>query len=125
MNADAYYLSSLDSERLAPTRVCTFLKPLRFDTGKECALARLSPPVIGQPFGLGEDIDVVAIANRHEGEGLFPILTFPCFVFVARSLIDDIEDRSVISSTDVEVIGWGELYRTKHDADNHVFEESK
>ena len=121
MSPEAYYLSSLDSTKFGVTRVCVFQKRLRFQTGKECALVKVGPPVIGQDYGLVEDIDLFLIANRHEGEGLSPVKECSCFVFIARPLIDDIEIRDEIAKEDVEIVAWGELYRTKADADQHVF----
>jgi len=119
---EIYYLSSLDSVKFAPTRECTFLKRLRFRTGKECVLVRLSPPVVGQEYGVGTDIEDFILTNRHEGEEFSPITSFPCFVFIARLLIENPDVPHEIDTHDVEVVAWGELYRTKHDADKHVFD---
>ena len=116
-----YYLSSLDSKKFKVTRECKSIKQLRFDSGKNCMLVKISPPVIGQDYGLGTDIEKFILTNRHEGENINSIKTFPFFVFIARPLINDIELRDKISIQDVEVVAWGELYRTKHDADNNVF----
>jgi hypothetical protein len=122
MATETYFLSSLDSTRFSITRACVFQKRLRFQTGKECVLVTVSPPVIGQEFGLGVDCDSFVIATRHEGEGLSPIKRFPCFVYITRPLIDGIEARDEIRKEDVAIIAWGELYRTKVDADQHVFD---
>jgi hypothetical protein len=118
-----YYLSSLDSHRFSPTRECVFIKRLRFGTGKECALVHLSPGVVGQEYGSLEDLEFFVLANRHEGESLFSIKSFPCFVFISRPLVDNVKNFDEISSDDVEIIAWGELYRSKYDADNHVFDQ--
>ena len=100
-----------------------FKRRLRFRTGKECALVAVSPAVIGQEYGLADDIDSLLVTTRYEGDSLSPIKKFPCFVFIARLLIADIEERDEIEKGDVEVIAWGELYRTKTDADLHVFDK--
>jgi len=122
MNGDVYYLSSLDSTTFEPTRKCRFLNKLTFDTGKECVFAELEPPVVGQQFGTREDIKYVVLANRHEGDTLFPIKEFPCFVFITRPLIENIFNIPVITKDDLHILAWGELYRTASDADNHVFD---
>ncbi len=121
VNTETYFLSSLESARFGVPRECVFVKRLRFQTGKECILARINPPVIGQDFGVADDIDLVLLSNRHEGEGPSPIKEFPCFVFIARPLSADVERRAEIAREDVQVIAWGELYRTKADAERHVF----
>lgn len=117
-----YFLSSMESEQFRQPRRCIFLRKLRFTTEKICFLAKLSPPVIGQRFGLGEDLEKFILASRHEGESLDPIESFPCFVFIARPLIPDVDSRCHISDEDVEVVAWGELYRTRKDAENHIFD---
>lgn len=118
---DVYYLSSLDSKLLKETRECVFVRRMHFDSGKEIVLAKIDPPLLGQKFGLYEDVDTVIFANRHKGESLPPVANFPCFVFVARPIRHHIEMLDVIGTDDVEIVGWGELYRTRTDADNHVF----
>ena len=123
MITETYYLSSLESTKFSVTRECVFQKRLRFRTGKECVLVKVCPPVIGQEYGVAEDIDLFVLTARHEGRGLFPIKAFPCFVFIARPLTDGIETRGEIGKEDVEVVAWGELYRTKSDADQHVFDK--
>ncbi len=117
-----YFLSSLDSSRFEPVRECVLVKPLAFDTGKQCALVRLNPPVNGQDFNLGVDIETVVLANRHEGATLFPIDEFPCFVLIARPLKAEVVDGETITRHDVEIVGTGELYRLRVDAESHAFE---
>lgn len=119
---DIVYLSSLESTRFEPVRDCRLVKQLSFGTGKQCALMKINPPVVGQDFNERADIDTVLIANRHEGETLFPINEFPCFVFICRPLIKGIEGRETVAKDEVEIIGWGELYRSRSDALNHIFD---
>jgi hypothetical protein len=117
-----YFLSSLDSYVLEPTRVCKFTSFARFNTGKECVLATVAPPIPGEPFGLSEDISRVLLSIRHEGDSLSAIAEFPCFVHVARLLREIEDDDDAISSSEVESIAWGELYRSQYDAEHHVFD---
>lgn len=119
-----YYLSSLESARFEPVRECELVKRMAFDTGKQCALVKVSPAVVGQPWGLADDIEFFVLANRHEGEELFPVSGFPCFVHVARLRTEEVMEREVISASDLENVAWCELYRTRSDADNHVFLKS-
>ncbi len=116
------YLSSLESKTFEPTRKCRFLKKLIFDTGKECMLVELDPPVNGQDFGISEDIKRVVLSSRHEGDSLFPVKEFPCFVFITTSLVEDITACERITNSDLQILAWGELYRTASDADAHIFD---
>ena len=117
-----YYLSSLESKIFSKTRQCFFLKTLHFDSGKECVLAKITPSVIGQDFGSAEDIEYVVLASRHEGDSLSLMTEFPYSVFIAKSLINDIDSKLIISESDLQILAWGELYRTKADANSHVFD---
>jgi hypothetical protein len=117
-----YYLSSLESVRFGKARKCTFVKRMRFDTGKECALVKLAPPVAGQPWGLAKDLEAFVLAARHAGKGLFPISEFPCFVHIARLLSDDVMEKDVVAASELETVAWGELYRSREDAEKHVFD---
>lgn len=115
-----YYLSSLDSYTLETVRVCDFVVIKRFDTGKACVVAAMDPPIPGGRFGLGYDVAEVVLAARHQGDDLTNIREFPCFVHVARVVSGDIRSKDVVVVADLENLAWGELYRTKSDAENHV-----
>lgn len=52
---------------------------------------------------------------------LLVVVSFPFFVFIARALNDNIQDSEVISKDNLQIVAWGELYRTKEDADEHRF----
>ncbi len=117
---EIYYLSSLDSARFEPIRQCRFERLLTFDSGKTAVEARLSPAVIGQDFNRQGDIEVVILTPRHEGASIDPVNEFPCFVFITIPREHEVL-QSPIRSDDLEIIGWGELYRTRADAESHAF----
>jgi hypothetical protein len=116
------YLSSLESVRFESVRECELVDLLVFDTGKVAAVAGLKPGVPGQDFGVVEDIERVILSTRHEGVSIDEIDKFPCFVFIAipgggREMLS-----SLIRKDDLQIIGWGELYRSADDARNHKFD---
>lgn len=117
-----YYLSSLESKLLEPVRKCRVVKKIMFDTGKECAIAEIEPPIIGQYFNESEDIKYVLLANRHMGSSLFPVNEFPCFVFIAKFIDLNMLENSSFTKADVQIMAWGELYRSKYDAEHHIFD---
>jgi hypothetical protein len=121
MTAETFYLSSLESVRFEPVRECSFERFLTFDTGKVAVVARLSPPVVGQDFNRASDIETVILSPRHEDVSIDPVSEFPCFVFIAIPRDGYEVLQSPIRSDDLEIIGWGELYRTRDDAERHAF----
>jgi hypothetical protein len=83
------------------------------DSRDDYLLARIDPPVMGQPFGLGgRDIDQVILATRHAGASLFPIEQVPVYVHVARPLVP-IEGRDLVHDDEMESIAWAEIYDTE------------
>ena len=121
MDRKTYYLSSLESTKFEPTRECVILARLQFKSGKPCLLVSIAPPVLLQEYDLPDDIDTLVLVGRHEGQDISDIQSFPFFVFIARPMIDNIQAREVISADDLQVVAWGELYRSKEDADDHRF----
>lgn len=118
---ETYYLSSLDSTRFQPVRECRFERLLSFDSGKLAVEARLTPSVIGQDFNRVSDIERVVLSTRHEDASIDPISEFPCFVFITIPRADYAAMESPLRADDLEIIGWGELYRTREDAQHHAF----
>ena len=119
-----YYLSSLESHALETVRVCNIVSIKHFPSGKECAVADLDTPIAGIIFGLTFDVTEIILAARHEGDRLSDIREFPCFVHVARPLVSDIQKNDIVAFSDLENLAWGELYRTRYDAQNHVFDRA-
>jgi hypothetical protein len=121
MDADVYYLSSLDSERFEPVRECQVIRSVMIGPDKPGVLVRLAPGVPGQDYGSGDDLTEFVLTTRFEGADVQEIEEFPCFVFVARALEpwDPESDRA--NPSDLEIVGWAELYRTRSDAQEHRF----
>ncbi len=95
-------------------RRCRRIKRLRGESRDDYLLVEIEPPLIGQQFGLGAtDISLVIVATRHEGASLFPIKKWPVYVHVARVLVENPADREDLKNTDLEEIGWAELYPTE------------
>ena len=120
-----FYLSSLDSYALEGVRTCDFVEVKQFETGKECVVAEVHPPIPGHSFGLDFDLTEVVLAARHEGDTLSNIRVFPCFVHVARPVSADIRSHKRVVASDVESLAWGELYRSESDAESHVFDRTR
>jgi hypothetical protein len=108
---------------LEPVRECIFVRPVHFHSGKAAALVKLSPPVPGAVFGdNAAEISDVIVTSREEGENLFAIKRFPCHVYIARLRRPGVTTESTLGKADLEILGWGELYRTRTDAAQHVFD---
>jgi hypothetical protein len=79
-------------------------------------LCDILPPILEGSFSLhSEGINQVIFASRHKGFSLFPISNWPAYVHVARSKVHNIEYKTYIEESDIELIARGELYKSRQD----------
>jgi hypothetical protein len=98
----------------AEVRACWVQGRLRNSGRDDFALVLIEPPLIGQPYGLGDrDIDRVLLATRHAGRTLFPVTEWPALVYVIRVLDESILEAKTFSSDQVQVIRWGVLHKDR------------
>jgi hypothetical protein len=84
--------------------------------GDDYLLVEIDPPLIGQRFGRGaEDVNLLVLATRHAGQSLFPVSEWPLYVHVALAR-RDLTGAATVAEEDLQLIGWGEIYRTEEDA---------
>jgi hypothetical protein len=94
--------------------------------GDDYLRVRIEPPIIGQPYGLGEkDIEDVVLATRYAGSTLHPINEWPMVVFVCRIVNEKIRGTGKASAEDLEVILIGELYQTLAEAEESIGHEER
>ena len=111
-----FVLTSSEGYDLEEPRNCVILK--WFDGGRpnRYVLVSIDPPLIGQQYGLGgEDVHEVVLASRHFGYSLNPITEWPAYVHVALPLGDIRSKSGPLSKDDLQLIGWGEIYRKRED----------
>jgi hypothetical protein len=95
---------------LAARRTCQVVARLVGADRDDYWLAVVSPPFLGQHFGLGaEMLEEVVLAPRFMGHSLFDADRDPIPVYVAR-----IADRSILATRtltphQIELILWGQL----------------
>ncbi len=102
MEIEGYYLSSLDSRALESVPTCELKEIKYFSTGKECVIAEVTPPIPGHQCGLTVDVSEVVLACRHEGGDIF--------------------NRDSVTAADLRDLAWGELHRSRSDAENYAFD---
>ena len=111
-----FYLISSEGYDLQMVRKCYKKKKLIGENLDGYLLCDITPSLFGQKFGLGEaKISQLILASRHKDHSLFPIKEWPAYVHVARPVVGNIEDIFFINESDIELIGWGEIYKDKND----------
>lgn len=110
-----FYLTSREGYGLEPIRSCFKLKRFLGNHPDGYMLCKIDPCIIGQQFGLGgNDINKIILARRHEGSSIFTIKKWPVSVHVARILKSNVENQFSIEKSDIELIGWGEIYEHRN-----------
>lgn len=114
-----FYLSSMESVRLAGVRRCHVKTVFYFDTGKPILLVTISPKIMTSDFDNLSDIDEILLVSRHEGDNILKIQEFPFFVYVCTPKEKDVLHKNNISSDKLEILAWGEIYGSETDAANN------
>jgi hypothetical protein len=108
-----FYLASTESAMLERPRRCHVIARLTSEFRDDYMLISIDPPLNGQMLGLGaRDLDQVLIANRHQGDSLFPINRWPMFVHVARLCVP-YKGQVFVNNAQIASLAWGELYATE------------
>ena len=106
-----FFLASREGYGLEKPRACYQIKRLKGRSRDDFLLIRIVPDLVGQPYGLGDrDISTLVIAPRHIDVSLTPVSSWPVFVHVARLLIPEDQIGEQIADSDIEEVGWAELY---------------
>lgn len=123
MNDARLYLNSLEDDEFSHTRECQILRSITLSNGKDALIVRVDPPVIGQYFDQGTDVSVFALVARSEGQSVTHIRHYPCSVHIAKLRRSDrlYTNDPPINVSDLYVVAWGDLYRTRDDAETHRF----
>lgn len=118
-----FYLASTETYNRFEPRQCYIEKVITI-IGREgkSLLIRIEPELIGQPYGMGgEDINHLVVTPRFEGETVHPVSEWPAYVYVSRIInqnpYNSIVDNGRVSVNDLQIVLWGELYRTADEAE--------
>lgn len=116
--SSTFFLHTKENSDLTELQACWELARLKDNFRNDYMLVKIDPPIIGQPYGLGDkNINTVILATRHKGYTLFPVTKWPAFVYVIRILDESIISTGRFVTEQVEMILWGVLYRTRSEAE--------
>lgn len=112
-----FFLGSWDNRGdFARPRACWLVARLQMENGPECVLVEINPPVIGQPYGLGDkDLTTLILTPRWKGTH-FEKSFYPMPVLIYR-ILKAIDDR-IVRLPDVRMEAWGEVYPTLEGAEH-------
>ena len=120
-SGEVFYLPTAgEYPLLSPPRACRCIGRLRDSQRDDYMLVEISPPLIGQPFGLGaQDVTTLLLATRHKDHTLFPIDEWPAYVYVMRFLVDaqQIISSGMFTRDQVQLLAWGMLFQRYDEAE--------
>ena len=119
---EIYFLSSMESEMLSYVRKCSYIKKIKFDTGKDAVIAEIDNSVQWKTTdGKYHASDKIILTARHENFEIFDIESYPTFVYVTVLKDRDYDFVEEVTKDDLIILGIGELYKTRENAENHIF----
>lgn len=112
-----FYLFSSEGYDLNDTvRSCRMRKRLHHARPDGYMICDISPPIIGQKFGLGDkDIHQVVLCIHYQGSTLRPTSEWPMSVYVMRMIDHQLNFAQEITEDDYKMIGLAELYQKPDD----------
>lgn len=110
-----FYLSSTDTYGLENPRRVRGIKRIAIGQRDDALLAEIDPPIAAWT-SKESNTSLVILATRHTGGSLFPVSKLPLSVHVAKPLVENVESRDHLESTEIQTIAWAELYETEQDA---------
>ncbi|MFO0761712.1 MAG: hypothetical protein U0359_35040 [Byssovorax sp.] len=111
-----FYLIFSEGQPAEIPRACVRIKRVDGRATDGYLVVRIDPPLDGQRHRMGEHaLDLVVLATRHKGTSLFPISKWPISVYVAK-ILENAQNKNQLGKTDLEIIGWADLYKTREDA---------
>ena len=69
-----------------------------------------------EPFGIGPDLTELVLSPHYQGDSLAPLSDFPISVFIYVPRTRDASEKSELTSEDLELVAWGDLYQTETEA---------
>lgn len=116
---DFFLGSSEHRDDWATARACWVMAHPRMEDGAKSVLVEVDPPVIGQPFGLGDkDITSLILAPRWKGSKLEETVYRPVPVLIYRIVRPGAGADGVIRGPDIKLTAWGEVYPTLEAAEH-------
>ncbi|GIK10540.1 MAG: hypothetical protein HND45_04900 [Chloroflexi bacterium] len=112
-----FYLASSDAYSLEEPRACFRIGRLKSNSRDDLLLVRITPPLNGSDYQFPvSKIEKVVVATRFKNESLFPIKRWPVFVYVVAVLVDNLEQIKMLSTDQMRIIAWAELYNSLENA---------
>jgi hypothetical protein len=112
---EKFYLISTELREPYEPRACRKVRRLRSEFRDDLALVEVEPSLPRHVYGTDQDIRLLILASRHEGQSLFPIREWPLAVYICRLKDREEPEGDVIRSGDLAILDWGELRETPED----------
>jgi hypothetical protein len=120
-DCDFFLASREHRDDWSKVRCCSVIRSMKDTAGKEYFCVSIEPPVIGQPYGLGDrNITAVFVTPHYDGASLSPLSDNPLPVLIFRPMDDMMPDTNPIDLQRLKLAAWGEIYKSKAEAEANV-----
>ena len=104
-----FFLKATEISEALPIRGCWVKGKLVGEVRPDCLWVGVDPPVRGLD-GATEDVRDLVLATRHVGASLDPVNESPVYVYVYRTVRNQIFLDGNFKADDVVQLTWGEVY---------------
>lgn len=104
-----YTITSYEPEGAYDPKIVNLHKQTSCGERDDYFWAEVAPPFEGRLFGLGDDLSVVLLAPRFEGDSIIDTQNWPLHVYVCTTTSPDNIKSDVVPVDDVKILNWGLL----------------
>jgi hypothetical protein len=123
---DNFYLASTEGNRRGQPWVCKFLSRLAWHSRDDLVLVAVTPEISPNVYSTSSKrgaLKELVIASRFEGDTLFPISSWPMFVYVCVILNDEFKVTGQAGDKDLSLVDWGVIARSKEELAQWMYKD--
>ncbi len=121
---DSFLLASTEGPRRGQPWTCRPLGRLAWHSRDDLMLVAVTPPMSPEVFAASpkkEPLSELVIASRGEGDTLFPINSWPMFVYVCVILNDKFKTTGRAGDNDLRLADWGVIAINKEELGSWMY----
>ncbi len=120
---DNFYLASTEGPRRGQPWECRPLGRLSWSSRDDFMLISVTPPIAPIVYASRKKgpLKELVIASRGKGDTLFPVSSWPMFVYICVILNDEFKVTGRASDKDLRLVDWGVIARSREELGSWMY----